>query len=215
MKKVLKIFGKSILVFVAFLIVYFLMAYLGSKITVNKNQSNEIKTKTLFVITNGVHSDVIIPIAILDSNQLKNIYRLQDEQYLSLGWGDKNFYINTPEWADLTVKNALVAMFWKSATLMHVTRYKAPKNEWKKVPVSDAQLKQLIKYAFADFTLDENQQYQLLVGQSYGNNDNFYEAKGSYHCFKTCNSWTNSILKRSGLPASLWTPFDYGVMNKY
>jgi len=206
---------KFILFFVGFLAIYFLMAYVGSNITVNKNQGDDIKTHTLFVGTNGVHSDIIIPIALLDSNQLKNIYYQEGEQYLSMGWGDKNFYINTPEWADLTFKNAVTAMFWKSATLMHVTRYSGEKNGWRKVLVSDAQLKKLIEYAFADFSLEANNQYQMLKGQSYSTNDNFYEAQGSYHCFKTCNTWTNSVLKRSGLPASLWTPFDFGMMDKY
>lgn len=214
-KKIAGILLKSILFFVGFLVVYFIMAYVGSNITVNKNQSDYIKTHTLFVGTNGVHTDVIIPIVLLDSNQLKNIYYKEDEQYLSIGWGDKNFYINTPEWADLTFKNAVTAMFWKSATLMHVTRYSAEKKEWRKVLVSEKQLEKLIEFAFADFSLDANNQYQMLKGQSYSTNDNFYEAQGSYHCFKTCNTWTNSVLKRSGLPASLWTPFDFGVMDKY
>lgn len=199
----------------AFLVIYFLVALVTSKITVNKDQSNQVKTEAVYVSTNGVHSDIIIPISLIDSAYLKNIYYLQGEQFLSLGWGDKNFYINNPEWADLTFNNAVTAMFWKSATLMHVSKYSNKGKRWKEVPLSDSQLRQLLKHAFADFSLSHGQNYLILTGESYGVNDNFYEAEGSYHCFKTCNSWTNRVLKKSGLPASLWTPFDYGIMDKY
>jgi uncharacterized protein (TIGR02117 family) len=210
-----KLLLKLILGITAFLVIYFLVALVTSKITVNKDQSNQVKTESVYASTNGVHSDIIIPISLIDSAYLKNIYYLQGEQFLSLGWGDKNFYINTPEWADLTFKNAVTAMFWKSSTLMHVTRYQTKGKAWKLVPVSEGQLNALIENSFADFSLNSMQNYQMLEGQSYGANDNFYEANGSYYCFKTCNSWTNQVLKKSGLPASYWTPFDYGIMDKY
>ena len=55
----------------------------------------------------------------------------------------------------------------------------------------------------------------MLQGYTYGNNDQFYEAVGSYSCFKTCNTWTNQALKESKLKACLWTPFDFGIISKY
>jgi len=191
------------------------IAYACSKITVNSAQHGSIGSNYVFVSTNGVHSDLILPIDLLSSKVLRNLYYLKNEKYLALGWGDRNFYINTPDWADLTAKNAFRAMFWKSPTLMHVTRYSELRSNWKKVPVSPQQLDALIHLAFADFEESTNGQFKMLNGTSYGTNDNFYEARGSYHCFKTCNTWINSILKKSGLPAALWTPFDFGVMDKY
>ncbi|REG87882.1 uncharacterized protein DUF2459 [Winogradskyella sediminis] len=55
----------------------------------------------------------------------------------------------------------------------------------------------------------------ILENQGYSSIDDFYKAKGSYSCFKTCNSWVNSAFKESGLKSCLWTPFDFGLMNKY
>ena len=42
---------------------------------------------------------------------------------------------------------------------------------------------------------------------AYGKNDAFYEAKGSYSLFYTCNSWVNENLKEVGLKACRWTLF--------
>ncbi|MBL4888255.1 MAG: DUF2459 domain-containing protein, partial [Flavobacteriaceae bacterium] len=46
-------------------------------------------------------------------------------------------------------------------------------------------------------------------------NDDFYKANGSFSCLKTCNSWANSAFKESGLKSCFWTPFDFGLINKY
>jgi hypothetical protein len=44
--------------------------------------------------------------------------------YLAFGWGDKGFYLNTPEWADLKVSTALNAAFGLSSSAIHSTFYK-------------------------------------------------------------------------------------------
>ena len=63
--------------------------------------------------------------------------------------------------------------------------------------------------------MDQNGNKILLIGKGYTTYDEFYEAKGNYSCFKTCNSWVNSALKESNLKACYWTPFDFSVLNKY
>ena len=56
----------------------------------------------------------------------------------------------------------------------------------------------------------------MLVPQKlYGANNSFYRANGSYSPIKTCNTWVNDGFKESGLKASYWTLFDFGLLNKY
>jgi hypothetical protein len=50
---------------------------------------------------------------------------------------------------------------------------------------------------------------------NYGLNDAFYEAKGSYSLFCTCNTWANNGLKSCGQKAALWTPSDKGIFLHY
>jgi len=69
-----------------------------------------------------------------------------------------------------------------------------------------------LKYALGAFFLDN----PTFVQQDlYKNNEDFYEAKGSYSPIKTCNTWVNNGLKQSGIKASYWTLLDYGLLHKY
>ena len=43
----------------------------------------------------------------------------------------------------------------------------------------------------------------------------FYEAKGSYSLFYTCNSWANQALKAANQKAALHTLTDTGIFRHY
>ncbi len=134
---------------------------------------------------------------------------------MSFGWGEENFYLNTPTWNDLTFGNGFRALFLKSSTLIHLTRYEQKRNDWIEIKVSEMELKDLNSYIFDSFKTNNDGSKIMLENKGYSINDDFYKAKGNYSCFKTCNSWVNSGFKQSGLKPCLWTPFDFSLMNKY
>ncbi len=176
---------------------------------------NETSEKLIYLNTNGVHLDIVIPIENIDTSVLSGIKYNSNEKYLSFGWGDENFYINTPTWGDLTFKNAFSAMFLKSSTLIHITRYKQKREDWIEIKINESELKKLNSYLLNTFETNESGMKIILENQGYSSIDDFYKSKGSYSCFKTCNSWVNKGFKESGLKSCLWTPFDFGLMNKY
>ncbi|GAB1855294.1 TIGR02117 family protein [Flavobacteriaceae bacterium MHTCC 0001] len=194
---------------------YVLISLLCSVISVNTKDVLVNNSKTIYLSTNGVHLDIIIPKKHINSSLLKSLYVLEDEDFISFGWGDENFYINTPTWGDLTLKNAFSALFLKSSTLVHLTRYKNIHKDWVKVNLDDDELRKLNAFILDTFKFDNAQNIIILPEVSYFDNDNFYKAKGSYSCFNTCNSWVNRGFKTSGLKACFWTPFDFGLLNKY
>ena len=206
---------KWILYFLLIPISYLIISLILSSITIGRVTENEVSEKTIYLTTNGVHLDIVIPKNNIDSLLLSGLKQEQSDKYLSFGWGDENFYINTPTWGDLTFKNAFSAMFLKSSTLMHVTRYKSKRSDWIEINISESELNKLNSYLQNTFKTNENGIKIILNNQGYSPTDDFYKAKGSYSCFKTCNSWVNSGFKKSGLKSCLWTPFDFGLMNKY
>lgn len=151
----------------------------------------------------------------LDDKVLSGIKHQENTNYLALGWGDKNFYLNTPTWGDLTFKTAMGALFLNSPTLVHVTQYQNQQTDWVEVKVSKQELEKLNAYLLQTFALNENGEKILLENKGYGSNDDFYKAKGNYSCFNTCNTWVNSGFKTSGLKSCYWTPFDFGLIDKY
>ena len=193
-------------------IVYLLVALLLTEISVNHNTTSSPTNKIIYLTTNGIHLDIIIPIHNIDSNLLKEIEGTSNSKFIAFGWGDENFYLNTPTWSDLTIKNAVSALFLKSSTLMHVTKYSQTQKHWTPIKLSELQMTTINEQIDSAFQRDSNGIVQLLPNEGYFSNDDFYKANGSYSCLNTCNSWVNSTFKVSGVKACMWTPFDYGLL---
>ncbi|MCF6242005.1 MAG: DUF2459 domain-containing protein [Bacteroidales bacterium] len=210
-KKILKWF----LYILALPIIYLIISLILTEITIDRRDTFSISNKFIFLYSNGVHLEIILPKKDIHPKLLEGLIHLENENYLSFGWGDENFYINTPTWNDLTFSNAFHALFLKSSTLMHVTRYKHKQNDWVKIPVNENELKKLNEYISNTFKKDKNGNKIILKNIAYTRTDNFYKAEGSYSCFKTSNTWVNSGFINSGLKSCFWTPFDFGLIKKY
>ncbi len=194
---------------------YFGIALILTAITVNNTTNNTSKNHTIYLSTNGVHLDIVIPKQDIDTALLQQINPTTSINYIAFGWGDENFYLHTPTWNDLTFGNTVQALFLESSTLMHVTRYRQVQQHWVKINISSKALQQLNQYIHQSFEWTKNNNITLLPNQGYSRIDDFYKAKGSYSCLHTCNSWANEAFKESGLRACYWTPFDFGLMGKY
>ena len=211
LRKILKWF----IYFLFIPIIYLIISLLLTFITINRTEIIIENKKEIYLSTNGVHLEIIIPFDDLNIELKEDIEFTEDEKYFSFGWGDENFYLNTPTWGDLTFKNAFKALFLKGSTLIHLTRFKQVKSSWTKVIISESELKKLNQYISKSFKKDENGNKIIIANSGYSVNDYFYKANGNFSCFKTCNTWVNNAFKESNLKACLWTPFDFGLLNKY
>lgn len=215
MRRLLGILLKCVLGILAIPILYLLISYMLTIIPVEEIVSNHPRSHTIYLTTNGVHADLILPKMTIDPLILKGQVYRPDDQFFAFGWGEENFYINTPTWGDLTFSTAFRAAFLGSKTLVHVTRYKQKRASWIPIKVTDDQLEKLNEYVLNTFNRPEGF-VQLVKGATYtATRDNFYRAHGNYMFYRTCNSWLNEGLKESGLKGSLWTPFDFGVLRWY
>ncbi|MES2574968.1 MAG: TIGR02117 family protein [Bacteroidota bacterium] len=222
-KQSLKIIGWAVLGIISFLVLYIVCALLISKISVNSSVSQNDKEIEIFILSNGVHTDIVVPIKNEFKDWSKEILFKQTKSkdslvnYLAFGWGDKGFYLNTPEWSDLKASTALNAAFGLSTSAMHTTFYKKMKQgiDCKKIKISAEEYQKLVSYISESFSYDTAKNVQWISGNSYGNSDAFYEAKGSYNLFYTCNTWANNALKIANQKASLWTVTDKGIFCHY
>ncbi len=223
MKRLLKYAGRFSLVLIVLIALYFLLAFCLSRITINANPVNKPEV-AIYIMTNGVHTDIVMPAVSQDIDWTKEIsYKNTLEadstyQYLAMGWGDKKFYLETPAFADLKLSTAIRAISGLSTSAMHTTYYQNIKedNECKKIMISNEQYKQLINYVLNSFKKDSSGHLMpVKTSVHYDIGDAFYEAKGSYSIFKTCNTWANAALKACGQKSCLWTIFDTGIFIKY
>ena len=203
-KKILKVTFGLLLLPVIFLLVSGVLTF----IPVGGTEPGPEQTETVFVHSNGVHLDVILPLNRLDSTLLSTLKYGRNDKYMSFGWGDENFYLNVPTWDDLTAEIAVRALILESHSLVHVSRHRAKNKNWLPIKVNKTQLAKLNAYIKNSFAPGDN----FMEGKGYTDTDEFYRAVGSYSIFNTCNSWVNSALKESGIRACLWTPFDFGLL---
>ncbi len=223
LKQLLKILGKTVLAIIAFVITYLLSEWCLSRITVDK-EKNQPAEMTIFIMTNGVHTDLVVPVKsdLIDWSQeirfSNTVSKDSNMKWLGMGWGDKGFYLYTPTWADLKFSTAFKAMFALSTTAIHATYYDTLNigDSCRKIIISKEQYSRLIKYILNSFQKDaEGHLINIKTNANYGQHDAFYDATGSYSMFKTCNTWANSALKVCGQKACLWTAFDTGIFLKY
>ncbi|KOY85457.1 urease-associated protein [bacterium 336/3] len=221
--RILKRVGIAILFFVTTLCTYALSAYTLSRMSVNA-EPNTSKDISIYILTNGVHTDIVLPIKtnFIDWSEEIKFENTNSKdtafQYVALGWGDRGFYLETPTWADLKFSTAFKAAFGLSKTAIHTTFYQELKEgkNCVKIKISANQYQKLIEYVKKSFKTDsENHFVCIQTDARYGKNDAFYEATGSYSLFHTCNTWTNNALKIAGQKACVWTPFDTGIFYHY
>lgn len=222
-KRVLKIILFAILAIISFILIYVLITLIFSIIPVNKKVDNESNID-IYIHTNGVHTDIVLPIK-FDTIDWSKKVKYSDTKgndttmkYISFGWGDRGFYLETPTWADLKFSIAFNAAFGLGKSAMHVTYYKDiyKSSDTRKINISKRQLYLINKYIEDSFVKNEKGGFiNIKTDMVYGKDDAFYEAIGRYWLFKTCNTWTNTGLKTCEQKACLWTPIDKGIFYHY
>ncbi len=223
MKKVLKITLKIFLILFGFISLYLIAVFCLSKITINQEPNTKPEVE-IYILTNGVHTDIVMPRKTDQMDWSKQVKfentKAADStyKYIAMGWGDKGFYLETPEWSDLKASVAFKAASGLSTTAIHATYYKNLKegDDCKKITISKEQYDRLIKYISESFQKDASGNFlNIKTNANYGKTDAFYEAIGSYSLFHTCNTWANSALKVSGQKCCFWTATDSGIFSKY
>lgn len=223
-KTILMYILKVVGIILGIVIIYVILGLLIPYIPVSAKDDGQKKEIPIYIYTNGVHTDIVMPV----KNDLQDWSRKipfantrskrTDYRYIGIGWGDKGFYLDTPTWADLKFSTAVKAAFWLSDSAMHCTYYNTMKegDDCKMIMISRSQYENLVKYVEDKFDRDQNGNFMLIPTNAvYGDNDAFYDAKGTYSFLYTCNTWSNNALKAAGQKAALWTPSDFGIFQHY
>jgi hypothetical protein len=130
MKKVLKIVGKGLLVFLIMIGLYFLSAEIFSGVIVNRKQ-DQPKEMAVYILTNGLHADIVMPIKTetIDWSQrikfsdTKSKDSLQN--FVAVGWGNEDFFLNIPGWDELKLSIAVKAVLGMGPSAIRATFLKS------------------------------------------------------------------------------------------
>jgi len=171
---------------------------------------------TIYACDNGVHTDLIVPVMAGNTDwralfgQRAIVAPVTAYDHVAFGWGSRDFYINTPTWADVDIATAAKSVLWDE-TVLHVEYRPSPVaaencRPWRAGPAAYARITGYIR---ATLRLSGGLPVQAAPG--YGARDAFFVANGQYTLFETCNQWTGRALRLSGAPVAPWTPFSFLV----
>jgi uncharacterized protein (TIGR02117 family) len=220
-RRVLRIALRAAGLLLAVPILYFLAALVLGAIPANRGWHEAKAGVTIFVRTNGVHTWILVPKVTpeMDWRPLVPGAHLKDPRwgngdYVALGYGNRTFYLETPTWGDLTMKNAFLAAFGRGRSLMHADHDHHPQagEDQRPITLTHEEYRRLVDFAKGSFQYDAQGRTMPLIGRGYGASDMFYEAVGPYNAFYTCNGWTGRALREAGVRVGLWTPLSQSIM---
>lgn len=188
---------------------------IGGLVPSNANWSPPADGVTLYIESNGVHTGIVMPkrAAGVDWQGDFPARDLADPRYarfdhVSIGWGERDFYLETPTWTDLKLSTVVAAAAGSDRTLLHVDHVPrpAPDGEVRRVVVRPTEYRRLAAYIRASIAPGGERH------RGYYRYDAFYAARGRYSAIRTCNAWIGDALRFAGLRIGIWTPFPGTVM---
>jgi uncharacterized protein (TIGR02117 family) len=217
-----------IMVFVFGLLCYTIFASVSAVIPVSAEvvSADSQPTYEVYLLKSGPHTDFLVKVKTdvhnwsVDFPYANNANPDTSLTWLAIGWGDKNFYMNTPTWADLTVSTAVAAATGLGTAGIHASYYYALPTDRPiiRLQFTRNQYMRLCNYIDRSLITDENGNrimlQPLLAGVNF-DHDRYYDAHGRYSMIHTCNTWVNNGLKASGQRACLWTGFAEGLFYQY
>ena len=99
-------------------------------------------------------------------------------------------------------------------TARSCTSNRCPGPRTAKLSLSADQYRRLADFIEQSFGHDAAGAPIPIAGAHYfGRHDAFFEGRGHYSAFNTCNEWTRQALVQAGQPAPLWAPFDVALFH--
>lgn len=207
---------KLLKVLLGFLVLFILFA-LPMFIIIGRDDSDlEIE---LYLLSNDVHVGLVLPLK-NDLVDWSDFIDLQDfestSEWFQIGWGDRTFYFEVPEWEDLTILKAIDALLLPGEPVIHLDFLDAHPRTYNALSVKLSREKYLALAQEIRSRFHTKDGRPILVpSRAYGASDNFYEAHGTYSLLRTCNNWTSELLGSQGLRRPLWSPMKYGLLYTY
>jgi uncharacterized protein (TIGR02117 family) len=209
---------QRLVIVILFLTAFLTIGYLTPRKWGNYSQADG--TISLYISDQGIHTEVIVPVKneYFDWNQYLQLTEISrdatsDYKYLSIGWGDRAFMLETPTSAIINPVTAFKALFLPTPSTVHVESYRVvpPNLKTKCVKVSGKNYLRMVNFIKNSFQLDAAGN-KIKISYGYDNTDYFYESKRSYSLLRTCNDWTAEALQKADVNTPLWSTLSSAIM---
>ena len=180
-----------------------------------QDRPTEERRQVFQVVRHGWHVGLVV-----DRNEMAALVPLPGKpfsgaEHLEIGWGDARFYQAEDPSAGLALRAAL----WPSESVMHIVGFSGdpahyfPASEIIDICVRPSGYRRMLAFIAERFKRGPDGRAIPLGPGLYGAS-RFYRAKGSFHLFNTCNTWTARAIAAAGLPVSTRTITAGGLVSQ-
>jgi len=214
-RRLIRVLGAILACLVVAVLLFALAGWIGSSIPRNGDWLEPADGIEIMVGTNGVHTELVLPLVTAEKDW-RPVFPATDlpvprtdATHVAVSWGEREVFLNTPTWGDLSPGTVLRIIGVGGEGLIHASHYvrPAPSRDNRPLTLSRAQYRRLVTAIERALPTGERVRHD-----GYGPHDVFYDASGRYTATNTCNQWTSNTLARAGVRTGWWTPFAGGVM---
>ena len=165
---------------------------------------NGPRTHLIQVASNGWHTAIVVPApALAATGLLPEAADFPGARFLEFGWGDRVYYPAKEKTLGMTLSAALIP----TPAVMHMAGLAAaPKDsgssrEVVSVALTAAGFLNLVEALATEFERPAGGRAEPISRGLYPGS-RFYNARGEFHLFNTCNTWTARMLRAAGVAIS-------------
>ncbi len=189
------------------------------------SQNCQTQPFKIYVESDSMHVNLILPVQnqAFDWSQFLDLDQIgkdtqQSYRYLKFGWGDRDFYMNTPSWSEVKLSSVLRSLFLPGnpAALYVEGDAQLPHDQTadlKCVRVSQDDYLKLVGFIKASFQ-QTSQGQPIRIQDSTIATSGFYEATGHYSILRTCNTWAADGLDSAHIQTPLWSGLASAVIRQ-
>ena len=171
---------------------------------------NHTDNKTIYIVNHGLHTGIVLPKKDADP-YIHSFDDYKSARYLEIGWGDETYYQAEKN----TLWMGMRALFLPTNSVLHVAALQTDpvayfsNSEVVQLKLSKTGFIRLVEFIDNSFALNEKKKIIKLGSGNYGTS-RFYRAKGTFHLFNNCNTWSARAIRSSGFPISSFYVFTGG-----
>lgn len=156
------------------------------------------------VVSDGWHAAIVVPrMQLVETGLVPEVGEFPQARFIEFGWGDRAFYPARKKTLGMT----LDAAFRPTPAIIHIAgRIRSPELIYGDANVvSIAMTRQTFRHMIGvlDSYIDRREGGRSYpVASGLHPNSNFYLARGGFHLFNNCNTWTARILRAGGVNLS-------------
>lgn len=160
-------------------------------------------TRSVYLVRHDWHTGIVVRRADIPPGVWSESHHHPSARYLEVGWGDRDFYQADDPSFGVTCK----AAFWPTPSVLQVVGFQEPltrfyaDSELLEVRLSIEGHRRVCEFIANTYARTAEGATERLKPSLYGEG-RFYAAKGKFHIFRTCNSWSARALRAGGCPVT-------------